>query len=91
MTFVGVSCAAVLKRTFDIRSKDIINSEFYYIEPNDVIYIQFMPGHSFGISHVSTTIAVVATTLSFGGFIYALVVRTMNAVERSKTTNSGGN
>lgn len=77
-------------RTFDIRSKDIINSEFYYIEPNDVIYIQYMPGHSFGISHVSTTIAVVATTISFGGFIYALVVRTMNAVQRSKTTNSGG-
>ena len=78
-------------RTFDIRSKDIINSEFYYIEPNDVIYIQFMPGHSFGIDHVTTTIAVVATTISFGGFIYALVVRTMNAVERSKSTNSGGN
>ena len=53
-------------RTFDIRSKDIINSEFYYIEPNDVIYIQFMPGHSFGIDHVTTTIAVVATTISFG-------------------------
>lgn len=77
-------------RTFDIRSKDIINSEFYYIEPNDVIYIQFMPGHSFGINHVTTTIAVVATTISFAGFIYALVVRTMNAVERSKTSNSGG-
>lgn len=77
-------------RTFDIRSKDIINSEFYYIEPNDVIYIQYMPGHSFGINHVTTTIAVVATTLSFGGFIYALVVRTMNAVERSKAANTGG-
>ena len=72
-------------RTFDIRSKDIINSEFYYIEPNDVIYIQYMPGHTFGIGHVTTTIAVVATTISFGGFIYALVVRSMNAVERSKT------
>ena len=71
-------------RTFDIRSKDIINSEFYYIEPNDVIYIQYMPGHTFGINHVSTTIAVVATTISFGGFIYAIVVRAKNAVERSK-------
>lgn len=76
-------------RTFDVRSKDIINSEFYYIEPNDVIYIQYMPGHTFGINHVTTTVAVVATTISFGGFIYALVVRTMRAVERSKT-NSGG-
>ena len=78
-------------RTFDIRSKDIINSEFYYIEPNDVIYIQYMPGHSFGINHVTTTIAVVATTISFGGFIYALVVRSINAVQRSKSTNTGGN
>lgn len=71
-------------RTFDIRSKDIINSEFYYIEPNDVIYIQYMPGHTFGIDHVTTTIAVVATTVSFGGFIYALVARSMNAARRAK-------
>lgn len=71
-------------RTFDVRSKDIINSEFYYIEPNDVIYIQYMPGHTFGINHVTTTIAVVATTISFGGFIYALVVRSMNAVKRNQ-------
>lgn len=77
-------------RTFDVRSKDIINSEFYYIEPNDVIYIQHMPGHTFGINHVTTTIAVVATTISFGGFIYALVVRSMNAAKRSNQTNNSG-
>ena len=73
-------------RTFDVRSKDIINSEFYYIEPNDVIYIQFMPGHTFGINHVTTTISVVAATVSFGGFIYALVQRSINAAKRAKTT-----
>ena len=82
-------------RTFDVRSKDIINSEFFYIEPNDVIYIQYMPGHTFGINHVTTTIAVVATTISFGAFLYALVTRTINAVQRSQnnsssTSNSGG-
>jgi polysaccharide export outer membrane protein len=27
---------------FDVRSVDIIHSEFYYVEPNDVIYIQDM-------------------------------------------------
>ena len=27
-------------KTFDVRSKDIINSEFYYVEPNDIIYIR---------------------------------------------------
>lgn len=26
-------------KTFDIRSKDIVDSEYYYIQPNDVIYI----------------------------------------------------
>lgn len=76
-------------KTFDLRSKDIINSEFYYIEPNDVIYIQYMPGHTFGINHVTTTISVVATTISFGGFIYALVMRSINAAKRAKETEGG--
>ncbi len=65
---------------FDVRSKDIINSEYYYIEPNDVIYIQKIKGHSFGINSAATTISVVATTLAFGGFVYGLVVRIMDSV-----------
>ena len=68
-------------KIFDIRSNDIVNSEFYYIEPNDVIYIQRIKGQSFGINSVTTTISVAATTLAFGGFIYGLVVRIMNRVE----------
>lgn len=67
-------------KVFDVRSEDIINSEFYYIEPNDVIYIQKIKGQSFGINSVTTTISVVATTLAFGGFVYGLVVRIMNSV-----------
>ena len=67
--------------TFDLRSKDIINSEYYYIEPNDVLYIQKIKGQSFGINSAATTVSVVATTLAFGGFVYALVARIMNAVE----------
>lgn len=72
-------------KEFDVRSKDIINSEFYYIEPNDVIYIQRIKGQSFGVNSVTTSISVVATTLAFGGFVYGLVVRTINAVERTNT------
>ena len=68
-------------KEFDVRSEDIINSEFYYIEPNDVIYIQRIKGQSFGINSVTTTISVVATTLAFGGFVYGLVVRIMDSVE----------
>jgi polysaccharide export outer membrane protein len=71
-------------KMFDVRSEDIINSEYYYIEPNDVIYIQRIKGQSFGINSVTTTISVVATTLAFGGFVYGLVVRIMNAVEKEK-------
>lgn len=72
-----------LVKEFDVRSEDIINSEFYYIEPNDVIYIQRIKGQSFGINSVTTTISVVATTLAFGGFVYGLVVRTINAVDNA--------
>ena len=60
-------------KTFDARSKDIVNSEFYYIEPNDVIYIRQIPGYSFGINSASTALGVTATTLSFGVFIYTIV------------------
>ena len=66
-------------KVFGVRSNEIVNSEFYYIEPNDVIYIQRIKGQSFGVNSVTTTISVVATTLAFGGFIYGLVVRIMDA------------
>lgn len=71
-------------KVFDVRSKDIINSEYYYIEPNDVIYIQRIKGQSFGINSVTTSISVVATTLAFGGFVYGLVVRIMNSVDNHR-------
>ena len=71
-------------KVFDVRSKDIINSEFYYIEPNDVIYIQRIKGQSFGVNSVTTSISVVATTLAFGGFVYGLVVRIIKSVENAK-------
>ncbi|MBR1929427.1 MAG: polysaccharide biosynthesis/export family protein [Paludibacteraceae bacterium] len=61
--------------TFDVRSEDIINSEFYYIEPNDVIYVQQMRGSSFGISSAASVVSVTAATLSFGVFIYTIVDR----------------
>lgn len=69
-------------KTFDARSKDIINSEFYYIEPNDIIYIRQIPGYSFGINHVSTAIGVTAATISFGVFIYSIVQTGINHVNK---------
>ncbi|SHF65657.1 polysaccharide biosynthesis/export family protein [Dysgonomonas macrotermitis] len=35
-------------KTFDIRSKDIVDSEYYYIQPNDVIYVSEMSRTFFG-------------------------------------------
>jgi len=70
--------------SFDLRSKDIINSEYYYIEPNDVIYVQHLKGKAFGVNNAATTVAICASTLAFGGFVYGLVVRIMNAVDSSK-------
>lgn len=35
-------------KVFDIRTKDIVDSEYYYIQPNDVIYVQEMSRTFFG-------------------------------------------
>lgn len=81
-------------KTFDARSKDIVNSEYYYIEPNDIIYIRQIPGYSFGINHVTTVIGVTASTISFGAFIWSIVQTGINHVNKhygTKTTTGGTN
>ena len=69
-------------KTFDVRSKDIVNSEYYYIEPNDIIYVRYMPGYSFGINHVTTVISVTAATISFGVLIYTVVQTGINHITK---------
>ena len=78
-------------KTFDARSEDIVNSEYYYIEPNDIIYIRQIPGYSFGINHVTTVIGVTAATISFGVFIYTIVQTGINHVKKhyGSGSNSG--
>lgn len=68
-------------KTFDVRSKDIINSEFYYIEPNDIIYIRQIRGRAFGINSAGTAVSIVAATLSFGVFVYTIVNTGINHVK----------
>ncbi len=58
---------------FDIRSKSIIDSEYYYILPNDVIYIPFDGAKHWGITHFTNAISITFATVSFGMFIYSLV------------------
>ena len=59
-------------RTFDLRSKDIINSEFYYIRPNDIIYVPSFNGQFFGITSFISLLSTITSTLSFGVLIYTL-------------------
>lgn len=63
-----------LIKTFDIRSEDIIQSEFYYIQPNDVIYIQTLDEQFFSILDFPSLLATVISTFSMGAFIYNLVL-----------------
>ena len=51
-------------RTFDVRSKDIIDSEFYYIQPNDVIYVRFFDGQYLGLNSFTALFSLVSAVLS---------------------------
>jgi polysaccharide biosynthesis/export protein len=57
-------------KTFDIRSKDIINSEFYYLEPDDVIFLQPMTQQFFGVSSFWSAVSTIVTSYSFGVIVY---------------------
>jgi polysaccharide export outer membrane protein len=60
-------------KSFDIRSVDIINSEFYYIEPNDILYVPSLRQQFFGITNLTGVFSFVLTTYSFGFWVYKLV------------------
>lgn len=75
-------------KTFDMRSKDIINSEYYYVEPNDIIYIRKIGGYQFGINSAGTAVSVVATTISFGVFVYSVV---QTCIHLANKAQKGGN
>jgi polysaccharide biosynthesis/export protein len=59
-------------KSFDLRSVDIINSEFYYIEPDDVIFLQPMNEQFFGVTTFWSTVATIITTGSFVVGVYTL-------------------
>lgn len=57
-------------KVFDIRGIDIINSEFYYLEPNDIIFLQPLKQQFFGVSSLWSAISTAITSYSFGVVIY---------------------
>lgn len=52
-------------KTFDVRSKSIIGSEFYYVQPNDIMYVQPISAQFFGITSWSGLLSSVTMSLSF--------------------------
>lgn len=69
---------------FDIRSKDIINSDYYYIQPNDVIYIQDVPNQFFSVTSFGNAMSTTFTTISFGALVFNIVKSIQDEIE-SKT------
>jgi len=65
--------AGTVVKTFDLRSQSLINSEYYYIQPNDVIYVPFDNAKFFGVSHVTGVLSLGISTFSFGLLIYGLI------------------
>jgi len=62
-------------KTFDIRGTDIINSDFYYIEPDDVVFLEPMNAQFFGITTFWGAVSTVIATVSFVTGIYTIIVK----------------
>jgi polysaccharide export outer membrane protein len=60
-------------KTFEVRSQSLINSEYYYIQPNDVIYVQPMGRQFLGIDSFGAVFAFVSTLTSIGVMIYSFI------------------
>lgn len=56
-------------KEFDLRSQDVIQSEFYYIKPNDVIYFATSKNAFFNVTSVNSFINMVMTPLTFLFFV----------------------
>ncbi len=54
----------ILVKTFDLRSEEILSSEFYFIQPNDVIYVRRIKGQFFGMDSFTDFVSLVSGSLS---------------------------
>lgn len=58
-------------KTFDLRNTSVIESEFYYVKPNDVIYYSKSPGSFFRITSVWSFVSTVLVPVSFIAYVIA--------------------
>ena len=71
-------------KIFDARSIDIMHSEFYYLEPNDVIFLQPMKSQFFGVTTFWTALSTIVTTYSFA----VIISKTFFEKSTTKTTTA---
>ena len=64
VTIIRQNASGSLTKTFDLRSKDIIDTEFYYIQPNDVIYVPQTKGKFLGATTSFTGVFGMITSLA---------------------------
>ena len=55
---------------FDIRPASIINSEYYYIYPNDIIYVRRAPSSFFKVANVSSFLGLITSTINLFITVY---------------------
>ncbi len=52
-------------KSFDIRTKSIIDSEFYYIQPNDIIYVDTSKKKFWGSSNLTSFLGLITSSVTF--------------------------
>lgn len=65
-------------KMFDLRSIDLLHSEYFYIEPNDVIYIQPLNEQFFRITNLPSLISTVVSSFSLGVLLYNSATQIVN-------------
>lgn len=73
VTIIRQTADGARAKTFDLRSKDILDTEFYYIQPNDVIYVPQMKKKFLGTTTSFTGVFSLLTTLA-GVIVFTLRV-----------------
>lgn len=61
---------------FDMRAKSIIGSEYYYIQPNDVIYISSIKGDFFRTESYTESVGFITSSISFLVTVFNLGIQT---------------
>ena len=59
-------------RNFDIRSMSVLDSEYYYIQPNDIVYVPPSSERFFRLDSFGAIMGVISTSISFFFLIYGI-------------------